>query len=158
MKNRMINILTKEENPMIRFEVLEKFYKIVSTENDINLIIEILINDTDPCVRHEAAAQLFRIEEKKSELFKPLKRKAIDALFDRAYNDISTVVRHESIEALGYLAEKDHLTQLEKLIISEDIDIKSTAAIAYNAASIRIKNNLKANELGDFLLATSLEY
>ena len=152
MKEKIIEILKTELDPTIRFEVLEKFYHQVSSDEDINLIIDILKNDADPCVRHEAAAQLFRIEEKKNSLMKNLKRKAISVLFDRACHDESTVVRHEAIEALGYIVENEDLNNLYAFTDSTNNDIKSTAYIAYNAAKQRIENNLQPKELSNHLI------
>jgi hypothetical protein len=147
MKEKITTILKCESDPSIRFEVLEKFYSLVDCEDDVRFIINVLQNDEDPCVRHEAAAQLFRIEEKKPTLMINLKRQTIAALLDKAYNDESIVVRHESIEALGYIGDEHSLTSLEKLSKDKNLDIRSTAEIAFHTAERRIKDGVRASDL-----------
>lgn len=152
MKSKIIKILTFEKDPSIRFEVLEKFYSYVEDDNDINLIINILDDDPDPCVRHEAAAQLFRIELKKNDLLQNLKSKAIEILFRKATTDPSIVVQHESIEALAYLVGPEHLEQLRVFIDSNDLDIQSTATIAFHTAKKRIESKTPARDLSSLLI------
>lgn len=154
VKNKIIEIVRKEVDPSIRFEILEKFYHSVENENDVLFIIDVLNNDNDPCVRHEAAAQLFRIAEKKPDLLINLKQVIINSLLDKAYHDISTVVRHESIEALGYIVDKNSLKYLHKLRMDDNIDISSTANIAYKTAKRRLVLKLKASEITDNIIAT----
>lgn len=155
MKQKIINILRIEKDPSVRFEVLEKYLEFIDSEEDVRFLIKILFDDADPCVRHKAAAQLFRIEEKDIDLPKNLKSEIIHALLDRALNDESTVVRHESIEALGYLGDESALNSLKKLTIDENLDVRSTAIIALGTASKRVEFNLEVNQVSDFLIANS---
>jgi hypothetical protein len=155
MKNRIINILKNEQDPSIRFEVLEKFFEYIYSEEDVLFLMGLLIHDSDPCVRHKAAAQLFRVEEKESPLTVNLKSKIIQALVDRAFHDKSTVVRHESIEALGYLGDKSALDSLKILMGDENLDVSSTAGIAFGTAKRRVENNIDASEVANFLIETS---
>jgi hypothetical protein len=149
MKEEIVAILRTEEDACVRFEMLENFYEVADSESDILLLLSILNNDEDPCVRHEAAAQLFRIEEKKSYLFSPMtKNMAIKSLFTRAKYDESVVVRHESIEALGYLVDFDRLDCLDSFVQSENLDIKSTAKISTKVARYRIEKNIPASRVG----------
>lgn len=154
MKEKIIEIIRNELDPSIRFEVLEKFYHKLDNEKDVLFLLNILNNDIDPCVRHEAAAQLFRVAEKKPDLLLNLKKTVINALLDRAYNDESTVVRHESIEALGYIADKDTLKHLYSLSLNDNLDIKTTASIAHKTAKRRLVLNLKASEITDNIIST----
>lgn len=147
MKDTIIKIIKLESDSSIRFEVLERFYTILDCEDDVRFVIDVLLSDCDPCVRHEAAAQLFRIEEQRPHLMKGVKRQAIDALLDRAHRDESTVVRHESIEALGYLGDENALRSLEALALDRDLDIRSTAEIALRTCRRRIVDGVSAGEL-----------
>src|SRR2546429_9385221 len=101
MKEKIKRILLQEPDPFIRFEVLEKFFGFVYVEEDVHFLLSLLRSDRDPCVRHEVAAQLFRIEEQKPHLMVNIRPNVIEGLLDRAEYDESTVVRHEAIEALG---------------------------------------------------------
>ena len=146
MKEVIIQML-EAADPSIRFEILERFSDLADCEEDVRSMIKILEKDADPCVRHEAAAQLFRIEEKKPHLMVNLKREAVAALLDKAWNDESTVVRHESIEVLGYIGGEDALKNLTELATHENLDIRSTAEIAFRTAERRIKQGIKASAL-----------
>ncbi|HEV7601962.1 MAG TPA: hypothetical protein VGO49_17115 [Bradyrhizobium sp.] len=149
MKEEIVAILRTETDACVRFEMLENFYEAADSEADILLLLSILNNDEDPCVRHEAAAQLFRIEEKKSHLFSPMtKNMAIKSLFTRAKYDESVVVRHESIEALGYLVDFDRLGCFDSFVQSENLDIQSTAKISAKVARYRIEKNIPASSIG----------
>ena len=154
MKQKIIEIIKEEKDASIRFEVLEKFYHKVDCESDVQLLIDILKDDYDPCVRHEAAAQLFRVAERKPLLLQNLKSKAIETLLDKACNDVSTVVRHESIEALGYIADLNALKDLEHFSKSDNLDIHSTAHIALKTAKRRLEMNLTADEVTNNIIAT----
>lgn len=155
MKRRIINILVEERDASVRFEVLERFLDFIDSEEDVVFLIELLANDLDSCVRHKAAAQLFRIKEKGIVVTADLESKIIEALVDRAFHDASTVVRHESIEALGYLGNESTLDSLRELIEVDNPDVSATAYIAYETAKRRAEYNIDATELGDFLIRTS---
>jgi HEAT repeat protein len=116
-------------------------------------MINILENDHDPCVRHEVAAQLYRIEERKPQLMANLRTRVVSALFDRAWNDESVVVRHESIEVLGYIADAQSLSALRRLTVDENLDISSTAEIALRTATRRIAEGIKTHDLCSELIA-----
>ena len=153
MREKIIRILNTSRDASLRFEALEKFYECAETEGDILFVISILNNDADPCVRHEAAAQLFRLEEKKSWLFSgELRNMAIRALLARANYDQSIVVQHELIEALGYLIDREHLSDLEAFMGSDNIDISSTARISARVARIRIEKGISASMIGQVLI------
>jgi HEAT repeat protein len=152
MKEAITQML-KASDPAIRFEILERFSDLADCEDDVHSIINVLENDGDPCVRHEAAAQLFRIEEKKPHLMTNLKQRAIAALWDKAWNDESTVVRHESIEVLGYIGGEESLENLTALAMDENLDIRSTAEIAFRTAEHRIKRRIGASALCADLIA-----
>jgi HEAT repeat protein len=143
----VITQMLKAADPSIRFEVLERFSDLADCEDDVRSMINLLENDGDPCVRHEAAAQLIRIEEKKPHLMTNLRQRAIAALLERALNDESTVVRHESIEVLGYIGDERSLQNLTELAMEENLDIRSTAEIALRTAERRIKRGVKASSL-----------
>jgi len=153
MKSKMLQILRDEPDAAMRFEVLDRFYEYADSEEDILFLISVLNHDADPCVRHEAAAQLYRILEKKEGLFTSHSREiVVEALFDRARHDDSTVVKHESIESLAYLVDQEQLHQLEAFTISEDADISATARISSKIARSRIENGIAASSIGQFYL------
>lgn len=143
----VITQMLEAADPSIRFEVLERFSDLADCEDDVRSMINLLENDGDPCVRHEAAAQLFRIEEKKPHLMTNLREQAIAALLDKAWHDESTVVRHESIEVLGYIGDQGCLKNLAELAMDENLDIRSTAEIALRTTEHRIKRGIKAGAL-----------
>src|SRR6266404_3744554 len=45
-----------------RFEALEHYVAVANNEIDVLFLIEMLQNDGDPMLRHEAAAQLLRLD------------------------------------------------------------------------------------------------
>jgi HEAT repeat protein len=154
MKDKIRQILNITTDPSIRFELLEKFSDLASCEDDVRSLIELLENDPDPCVRHEAAAQLYRLEERKPRLMINLREKAVASLLDKACNDESTVVRHESIEVLGYVGGEECLDNLRQLATNEDLDIRSTAEIALRTAERRMKCGIKPQAICAQILAS----
>lgn len=152
MKDILIDIIRNESDPSIRFEILEKFYHNIDNEKDILFLLDVLNNDSDPCVRHEVAAQLFRAAEKKPNLLVNLKQIVINTLLEKAHNDESIVVKHECIEALGYITDADSLKFIHRLCNDENIDISTTANIAYKTARRRLVLNLKVSELTDNII------
>ena len=152
MKDLVKQILVGHD-PSIRFEVLERFPELADCESDIQFLIDILQNDHDPCVRHEAAAQLYRIEEKKPQLMANLRPRVVSALFERAWNDESVVVRHESIEVLGYIADEQSLDALRRLTTDVNLDISSTAEIALRTATRRIAEGIETRDLCSELIS-----
>jgi len=152
MKERLMWILKKDVNPTVKFEILEKFFHYVDCDQDIDFLIELFDTEVDACVLHEISAQLFRIEEKKPDIMRSKKKVVIEKLLYRSINDDSVVVRHESIEALGYLGDESCLEILDALKNDQNSDIKSTAHIAFENTFVRLKFNLKASELCDFYI------
>lgn len=153
MKNKIAKILKTCKHEEVRFELLEQYFKCISKKEDINLIFDLLANDADPCVRHEAAAQLYRIGEKKPELLSSIRDKAVKALYSAVNCDASIVVKHECIEVLGYLAKEKDLNKLRKLIKSENPDIHSTAKIAFRMAKNRLVGNIPVNKIPSHYIA-----
>ncbi len=152
MKEKLKTILLNETDASIRFELLEKFFSTINTQDDVRFLIRLLHSDKDPCVRHEVAAQLFRTEEKKPHLMENLRDDVIAALLERAQRDESTVVRHEAIEALGYIGDAQTLVVLKQLATEVDIDIRSTAEIAVSTTARRMRENVTTGELADHLV------
>jgi|ERR1041385_551529 HEAT repeat protein len=152
MKELITQMLEGAE-PSIRFEILERFSDLADCENDVRTMLKLLETDADPCVRHEAAAQIYRIEEKKPQLMTNLREQAIATLIDKAWNDESTVVRHESIEVLGYLGDERSLKDLSELATDKNLDISSTAEIALRTAQRRMAWGIGADTLCSDIIA-----
>lgn len=152
MKDLIAEMLETAE-PSIRFEILERFSDLADCEDDVRSMLKLLETDVDPCVRHEAAAQIYRIEEKKPHLMTNLRDQAIATLIDKAWNDESTVVRHESIEVLGYLGDERSLKDLSELSTDKNLDISSTAEIALRTAQRRMAWGIGADTLCSDIIA-----
>jgi HEAT repeat protein len=152
MKAKIKQMLQIEPDAAIRFEVLERFVDHVNCEEDVRLIVSLLESDSDPCVRHEAAAQLYRIEETKPHLMNGVREHAVATLLDKALTDESTVVRHESIEVLGYIGDRDALPHLAELAKNNNLDIRSTAEIAYRTAHRRLTDDITTSGLSAHLI------
>ena len=151
-KDKIKAILLTAADASVRFEVLEKYLDYMDTPDDAIFLMDLLKNDADPCVRHKAAAQLFRVQEKDSTVTANLKQQIIEALLNCALNDTSTVARHESIEALGYLGDKGTLERLAILTTDANPDVASTARIALGTARRRSEHSLEPNQVGEFLV------
>ena len=55
-------ILLDEVNSFKRFEILEHYTKYSNDSSDVLFLLNLIISDPDPMVRHEVAAQLLRLE------------------------------------------------------------------------------------------------
>lgn len=149
----LIAQMLEAPDPSIRFEMLEKFSDLADCEDDVRSMLKLLESDLDPCVRHEAAAQIYRIEERNPHLMANLRDQAIATLIDKAWNDESAVVRHESIEVLGYVGDRRSLKDLSELATDTNLDISSTAEIALRTAQRRLRWGISADTLSADIIA-----
>src|SRR5207245_1055340 len=121
------SLMLSDASPYKRFEALEHYTTLADTETDVLNLVRVLESDSDPIVRHEAAAQLLRVETSKPLLTANVRHVIRDALIKTIREDGSVIVRHEAMEALAYVGEDDALFVLESLLDDPNMDIKCTA-------------------------------
>lgn len=153
-KETIKSIILGEGKDFQRFEMIENFVNYASEHEDVKFLVAILKNDKSSIIRHEAAAQLLKIEQKKPWLIDKLRSYVIEELLTVVLSDKSLVARHESAEALSYIGDKNVLETFENLInsnITKD-EIIETVIIARDTIKYRMDNNIKASELSASIL------
>jgi len=158
MKEEIIRILQSDEPAFIRFELLEALVDYADGEEDVRLMLSILRHDKDPMIRHEVAAQLLRLEQTKPELMYLLKKTILALLKETVVNDESVIVKHEALEAIGYIGEQEELNFLLSYTRDLNEDIRTTSQVAYESLRYRIDNNIGASELSSYLLNPKTEF
>ncbi len=144
-------MLTSKED-FKRFELLERFAENASKETDVITIIEILESDPSLMVRHEAAARLLKLAYYKPHLIVNLTQRISGTLVKAALGDKSIVVRHESIEALGYLGGEDVIPVLSELTRDQNLDIRDSATVALDLLKFRLHENVPASKIADRII------
>lgn len=154
-KEIMISIIKNELKDFKRFEVIEHFSELVSEESDILLLLDILRNDTSSVVRHEAAAQLLKIEQKQPHLLSNLKDIVIKELLHVVVNDYSLVAKHESVEALSYIGNVDVIEKFNELIEDNKThpELLESIIIAKETIIYRSEKNIGASGLCKQIIA-----
>lgn len=143
-------ILIEEENSFKRFEILEHYSKFAQGSSDIDFLLKLILTDNDPMVRHEVAAQLLRMMMFRSDITRGYAHPILGAFKERIQNDSSIVVRHECLEAVGYLGDKDDLAYLQELIEENSHpDVVSTARISLEALKYRLDFSLGPEDFWD---------
>lgn len=143
-------ILSDEVNSFKRFEILEHYTKHSNDSNDVLFLLNLITTDPDPMVRHEVAAQLLRLEMFRSEISKIHRKEILLTFKERIQNDNSIVVKHECLEAIGYVGDKDDFDYLRHIIENDkNEDIISTAQIALGALTLRTDKKLEPSEFWD---------
>ena len=153
-KETIKSIILGEGKDFQRFEMIENFVNYASEHEDVKFLVAILKNDKSSIIRHEAAAQLLKIEQKKPWLIDKLRSYVIEELLTVVLSDKSLVARHESAEALSYIGDKNVLETFENLInsnITKD-EIIETVITARDTIKYRMDNNIKASELSASIL------
>jgi HEAT repeat protein len=150
----MLRILN-EGSAYERFEVLEHYGKLAEDESDVLHLLAVLQDDKDPIVRHEAAAQLLKLETTKPSVTARVRERMCEALRGSIRNDPSVIVRHEAMEALAYIGNEENLSVLQSLIEDPNSDIQFTARIAYDMLRFRLQKNIAGSELGAAICAVS---
>ncbi len=89
-------------------------------------LVEVLKQDADPIVRHEAAFVIAHVRACK----RMIGSLALHALCISAEKDQSLIVRHEALEALGEFPEPQALKTIVKFITSRNNDLRATARIS----------------------------
>ncbi len=137
-----------------RLELLEYLTEKARTTDEAQEILSVFEDDPDPIVRHEAAAQLIRLERENPNVVSPLKVKIREALI-RGPQDKSVVIRHEALESLAYIGDESTLEILQASIGDANPDVSNTAKLAYEVLAFRLKHNLKPSELSKAFLSSS---
>lgn len=83
----------------------------------VELLVDVLKNDDNAIVRHEAGFQIGEHNMKSK----------LSALIDAAHNDPNPVVRHECIEAMGLLRAPEARSALKKSLDDPDESVSLTA-------------------------------
>ncbi len=135
-----------------RLELLEYCAEQAATTEEVQQILSVFEGDADPIVRHEAVAQLLRIERNRPHLIAPIQELVRVALV-KGIQDKSVVVRHEVLETLAYFGDESTLAILQNSIGDTEPDVSSTAKLSYELLSFRLQHNLRACELQNALLA-----
>ena len=103
-------------------------------EDKIPHIAQVLKNDDNELVRHEAAFALGQMSYSS----------AIPPLIDSTLNDSSMFVRHEAAIALGVVGNKDAKDALEKALNDPDKPVVESAVVALS--NIEFMQKLSKNE------------
>lgn len=158
-KERIKSIILSNEDNFKRFELIEQFIDLVSEADDIIFLLNILISDRSSVVRHEAAAQLLKVEQKKPSIIAPLRERVIKALLHVVARDPSMVAKHESAEALSYIGDISVVQKLNEIAstVDKDDEILETIDIAKQTIVFRNKNKIAASELGNKILESFIE-
>jgi HEAT repeat protein len=83
------------------------------------LLVDVLKNDVNAVVRHEAGYQLGEHDV----------RKKLPELIDAALNDPSELVRHESIEGIGLLRLPNAIEDIKKALKDSNEAVRQTAQL-----------------------------
>lgn len=88
------------------------------------LLVNVLKEDKNSIVRHEAAFVLGKLYERGD----IVGRQAVKALIEAARNDSSIIVRHEATESLGQFNNVQHV--LKELATDKNSEVAVTAQVA----------------------------
>ncbi len=92
----------------------------IAGEDAVGDIVDVLLNDTNALVRHEAAYSLGQMGYSK----------AVDALITAMLKDTNPFVRHESAIALGVIGSERARDALMKALYDESVEVRESAIIA----------------------------
>ncbi len=132
-----ITTTLRQGKPLARSRGLYLLF-LLPCEDSTAALRDVLSNDEDEVVRHEAAYYLgaLRLE------------RVIDDLVRSVISDTSTLVRHEAAEALGEIPSSRALAALRELVRSDDATVSRTASIAIDGVNARLRLGVLAGELG----------
>jgi len=141
-KQRLFEIIWGELDPnltyVMKFEAIDRLRSLSLDERDILKVLEVLERHPDLMVRHEAAFVLLDFEEKNPSLSKKMRAVITNALSKRARYDKSLVVRHETLEALGYVGDESCMNLLLQSTKSRNKDIRESALFALQLLRFRL--------------------
>ena len=92
----------------------------IAGEDAVDDIVDVLLNDTNELVRHEAAYSLGQMGYSK----------AVDALITAMLKDTNPFVRHESAIALGVIGSERARDALMNALHDESVEVRESAIIA----------------------------
>lgn len=106
-------------------DLAERFKKVIEFGNkadkqSLNLLIQSLLHDPSPIVRHECAFHLGRTSNPDAA---PFLRKAVE-------DDPSSFVIHEALVALGEVGNSSYIPFVERYLTSTVLEIRESAEIA----------------------------
>jgi HEAT repeat protein len=156
-KNSFLKVLTSG-SAYQRFEALEHYTSAADNASDVSNLIRILKNDTDPIVRHEAAAQMLRLETINPSVTANMHKVICDALVQAILTDPSIIVKHEAMEALSYVGDSSALEIFERLVDNPNCDIQSTAKLSYEMLRFRLEKEVAASGLGAAIGASASSF
>lgn len=130
-----------------RLELLDYCAMQITAPEQIEEILRVVKEDTDPIVRHEAVAQLVRLKREKGNLFTKRVDERIRAMFLAALDDNSVVVRHEILEALAYFGDATILETLRHHADDAEPDIRHTARLALELLQFRLNRGIEVCDL-----------
>ena len=137
-KQRLFDIIWRKLSPDVRyavkFEATDDLRGFKLNKREIHKVIEILETHPDMMVRHEAAFVLLELDATNPRLLKAMRGEITTALSNRAKYDKSMVVRHETLEALGYVGDESCLGLLKSAARSRNKDIRESALVARSAS------------------------
>ncbi|MGQ0606705.1 MAG: HEAT repeat domain-containing protein [Candidatus Nitrosotenuis sp.] len=120
------NILKNDRDESLRVEALWAVGNLLEQSPDDslkekieNILVDVLKNDENAIVRHEAAYQLGEHE---------VLGKLPD-LIDAILNDPNEVVRHESIEGVGLMRKTDAIKDIEPALKDHNESVRQTAQL-----------------------------
>lgn len=153
-KDIIKEIILSDDKNFKRFEMIENFVYYASEPEDVKFLVFILRNDKNSVVRHEAAAQLLKIEQKKPWIMEEIKDYVIKELLNVVINDTSLVAKHESVEALSYIGNEMVLKTFNELIENQDKEneLMDTILVARDSIDYRISKKITASTLSEEII------
>lgn len=118
-------------------ENLDTIYDQYTPESVEAGLLEIVQHDENPVIRHEAAFHLGKLNSTLT-----FNEKKIIEIFEHVLNsDRSIVVKHEVLEALGFLDSPESIALLTRYSQHSDPDISTSADLSLNRISLRTKQS-----------------
>lgn len=154
IKEIIKEIILSDDKNFKRFEMIENFVYYASEPEDVKFLVSVLRNDKNSVVRHEAAAQLLKIEQKKPWIMEEIKDYVINELLNVVLIDQSLVAKHESVEALSYIGDDKVLKKFNELIEkqSDENELLDTILVARDSIDYRISRKIAASTLGEEII------
>lgn len=141
-KQRLFEIIWEKLDPnftyAMKFEAIDRLRIVPLNKREVCKILDILERHPDMMVRHEAAFVLLELEETNPRLLKKMRPDITAALSRRVKYDKSLVVRHETLEALGYVGDESCLSLLRLSAKNRNKDIRESALVALQLLEFRL--------------------
>lgn len=153
-KQVIVSFISANQSNFKRFELLEHFAEVSEEPSDVLFLVDVLQNDTSSVIRHEAAAQMLKIKQRKSHLITPNQGVVINALLHVVRHDTSMVARHEAAEALSYIGDEQILAELNNIIelMESSNELLETLQLTTDTIKYRAEKKIDSSCLGDEIL------